>query len=56
MNVACFIGFCGKSLVQSILVYFSMPAQARDFKFAGAPVQIKVVVGSDCLNSKVRHD
>ena len=30
-----------------------MAAQA---KFAGAPVQIKVVVGSGCLSFKVQHD
>ena len=42
MNVARFIAFCGKfeyGRSGCIFVYISMTTRARDFKFAGTPVQ-----------------
>ena len=42
MNVARFIAFCGKleyGRSGCIFAYISMTTQARDFKFAGTPVQ-----------------
>ena len=42
INVARFIAFCGKleySRSGYIFAYISMTTQARDFKFAGTPVQ-----------------
>ena len=42
MNIVRFIAFCGKLEVgQSgcIFAYISMTTRARDFKFAGTPVQ-----------------
>ena len=42
MNVARFIAFCGKLVYgrsECIFAYISMTTRARDFKFAGTPVQ-----------------
>ena len=42
MNVARFIAFCGKleyGRSRCIFAYISMTTRARDFKFAGTPVQ-----------------
>ena len=42
MNVARFIAFCGKleyGRSGCIFAYISMTTRARDFKFAGTPVQ-----------------
>ena len=42
MNVACFIAFCRKleyGRPECIFAYISMTTRARDFKFAGTPVQ-----------------
>ena len=42
MNVARFIAFCGKleyGRSECIFAYISMTTRARDFKFAGTPVQ-----------------
>ena len=42
MNVARFIAFCGKhdyGRSRYIFAYISMTTWARDFKFAGTPVQ-----------------
>ena len=42
MNIAHFIAFCGKleyGRSGCIFAYISMTTQARDFKFAGTPVQ-----------------
>ena len=42
MNVARFIAFCGKleyGRSGCIIAYISMTTRARDFKFAGTPVQ-----------------
>ena len=39
MNVARFIAFCEYGRSGCIFAYISMTTRARDFKFAGTPVQ-----------------
>ena len=55
MNVAHFIAFCGKleyGRSECIFAYISMTTRARDFKFAGTPVQRLQLALVGRLNSK----